>query len=95
VTQRLNTTLTIQDYHQQLRDRLMKEHGPMMTGLHLAKALGFSSATALRRAALAESAGVRTFPIAGRRGRFAFTDDVAAWLIGLRAEVMPERTEEG
>jgi hypothetical protein len=58
----------------------MKMHGPLMSNASLAQALGLPSTSALRQARRRGLVGVRTFKIAGRRGIFALTEDVAQWL---------------
>lgn len=44
------------------------------------KALGYSNSKALRQARLQKRLGVRVFSVPNRKGAFALTRDVAAWL---------------
>jgi hypothetical protein len=95
MTQRFSAPFSDGSSYQELRETLRRQHGPMMSGIELAKALGFSSATALRRAALTDSIGVRTFQIPGRRGRFALTDDVVDWIVALHKSASTLKPEGG
>ena len=60
--------------------RLSEVYGPVMGGVQLRQALGFSSAAAMRQAALRGQVGVRLFSLRNRRGKFALTHEVATWL---------------
>ena len=51
-----------------------------MGGACLVKALGYSNSKALRQARLQKRLGVRVFSVPNRKGAFALTRDVAAWL---------------
>jgi hypothetical protein len=66
-----------------LRDEMYREHGPLLTGMPLAKALGYRSTAAMRFALAHRRLPIRVFQIAGRRGNYAFTNDVATWLLSL------------
>jgi hypothetical protein len=59
---------------------LNAEYGPLIGGADLVKTLGFRSAEAMRQAVSRKKLPVRTFTIPSRRGRFAYTFDVARWL---------------
>lgn len=59
---------------------LLDKHGPLMGGDALYAALGFRTYAAFHRARLNGDVDVHVFPISGRRGVFALTTDVAAWL---------------
>jgi len=63
-----------------LERELSKSHGPMMTGDSLWKALGYSSIEAFRQAIARHLTPIPIFGIERRRGKFALTKDVAAWL---------------
>ncbi len=63
-----------------LREYLLQLHGPLMHGQALWSALGFRSSEAFGKALRRQTVPVQTFEIPGRRGRFAKTLDVAAWL---------------
>jgi len=64
----------------ELRKTLEIEWGYVMGSAGLRRAFGFASQAALRAAIAAGRMPVRTFTIEGRRGPFALTHDVAAWL---------------
>ncbi|HZR02488.1 MAG TPA: hypothetical protein VFA81_04860 [Burkholderiales bacterium] len=65
---------------QGIQDDLLARHGELMTGEPLRRALGFASERSFLRAAKGKNLPVRVFELAGRRGRFARTRDVAQWL---------------
>lgn len=69
-----------------LTEQLLKEFGPLMGGEDLRRALGYKTEPAFARAVRMDTVGIRTFNIPNRRGKFAFTTDVAAWLVMLRQE---------
>jgi hypothetical protein len=77
-----------------LERELMQLHGPMMTGESLCVALGYPSKDAFRQAVARKSTPIPVFGIEKRRGKFALTKDVAAWLATqrdqavMRAEVL-------
>jgi hypothetical protein len=59
---------------------LMQEHGPLLPASVAAKLLGFRSTDALRQARIRKRLPIPMFTIEGRRGWFASTEIVAAWL---------------
>ena len=59
---------------------LLKEHGPFLSASVTAKVLGFKSTDALRQARCRQLLPVPMFPLEGRRGWFASTTAVAAWV---------------
>lgn len=59
---------------------LMQEHGPLLCASVAAKLMGFKSTDALRQARIRHRLPVPMFTIEGRRGWFASTETVAAWL---------------
>lgn len=63
---------------------LSEKHGPMMSGKHLRIALGYPSQEAFRQAYLRKTTPIPIFSIERRRGKFALTRDVAAWLAAQR-----------
>lgn len=63
-----------------LEAMLLERYGLVMGSAQIREALSFPSAEALRVALLRGKVGVATFAIAGRRGRFALTVKVAAFL---------------
>jgi len=69
-----------QDIEQSLQAQLLERYGPMLSGRDLSQALGFPSPTAFKQAALRGTLPVPVFQLPNRRGRFALTHEVAAWL---------------
>lgn len=65
---------------QRLLGSLLSDWGYLMGSAGLRQALGFSSQAALRVAIDTGRVPVRVFPIEGRKGRYALTHEVAAWL---------------
>lgn len=63
---------------------LTKLHGPMMTAEPLRLALGYPSKDAFRQAIARKTIPIPVFGIAKRRGKFALTKDVAAWVVAQR-----------
>lgn len=63
-----------------LESDLNKKYGPLIGGKDLVLTLGFKTAPAFRRAEKMGLLGVKVFSIAGRRGKFAYTKDVATWI---------------
>ena len=59
---------------------LVRVLGPVVGGAALVTALGFPSSDACRTARARTRLPIPTFSVAGRRGRFAATADIAAWL---------------
>lgn len=73
----------------QLLTDLEAHHGPLLGGTALYRSLGLPSAAAFRQAASRGRLPVPVFSIPNRRGRFALTRDVAAWLAKLPAGTAP------
>lgn len=73
----------------QLRSELLECYGPMVGGPELIKLLGFKTYTAFYRTWRAGDLGVQVFHIPGRRGLFALTQDVAAWMSQLARPASP------
>jgi len=59
---------------------LLLAYGPLVGGATLARVLAFPSPEAFRQAVARGRIPVRIFELKGRRGRFAFSRDIAAWL---------------
>jgi len=68
--------------HQFLGDR----YGPLLSGKDLWSALGFKNSSAFRKAKSEGRLGVKVFSIPNRRGSYAYTKDVSAWLSNLNSE---------
>lgn len=76
-----------------LRQDLYGRYGPLVGGQDLAKLLGFQTAAALRQAEIRVTLPIAVFSIENRRGRFAFTEDVANWLASLRHRTLGRSME--
>lgn len=61
------------------------EYGPLIGGNDLAKILGFRTLGAFNKSIREDRIGIKTFAIPGRKGKFAFSEDVANWLNEIRA----------
>ena len=59
---------------------LLAAHGHILSAGTTAKVMGFASTDALRFARVSGRLSVPMFLVEGRRGWFAATEDVAAWL---------------
>lgn len=64
-----------------LAGQMLEKYGPLLRGVELYTALGFRTYAAFHRARENGRIGVRTFEVQGRRGVFALTNEVAAWLL--------------
>lgn len=60
--------------------RLLAQHGELMNGRAIQALLKYPSDRAFRRAVAAGTVPVPVFRMEGRRGWFARTDQVSAWL---------------
>jgi len=60
--------------------KLYEEYGPLIGGPQLVKVLGFRTNAAFRQAEKIGNIGIDVFEIEGRKGKFARTHDVEAWL---------------
>lgn len=63
-----------------LEEQLLFQFGPTLGGHDLYAALGFKTYSAFHRSKQRDEIGVHVFTLPGRRGWFALTTDVAAWL---------------
>ena len=70
-----------------LSKKLCDDHGPLISGPDLWRALGFKSASAFHQAHSRGLLGVRVFKIPNRRGLFAITADVSDWIERTATEV--------
>jgi hypothetical protein len=69
----------------QLRESLLRLHGPLLGGKPLVLALGHRSVESLRQARRRGQVAVPLFTVPNRRGWFALTQDVADWLASVRS----------
>lgn len=65
---------------------LREKFGELIPVRELARMLGYSSVSALNKSADRGHLPFRLVQLPGRRGRFAFSRDVAAWLESIRGE---------
>ncbi len=63
---------------------LTSAYGPIVGGDKLTRLLGYPSNEAFRQALNRGLLPVETFNIPHRRGKFAYTEDIAAWLSSLK-----------
>lgn len=68
-------------------DALVSKYGQLIASRDLVVELGFSSAAALRQSVHRNKLGFAVFAINNRRGKFAFTKDVATWLANQQSKV--------
>lgn len=66
-----------------IRTELLARYGELLSGQVLQRCLGFRSLRSFQRALSEERLPVPTFTLEGRRGTYARTRDVAAWLASL------------
>lgn len=78
-----------------LERELTAQLGPMMTGEALRAALGYSSQEAFRQAYARNLIPIPVFTLERRRGKFALTKDVAAWLASQRERAVAESIAKG
>ncbi len=64
---------------------LLEKYGPLIDGKELASLLRFSSMAAFRQALRRGALPVKVFELPGRKGKFAFTQDLVQWLDGVKA----------
>lgn len=70
--------------HAELREALEAKHGPLLGGRTLVTSLGHNTSASLRQAQKRGQVSVSLFNLPHRRGYFALTNDVAAWLARAR-----------
>lgn len=75
----------------ELTEQLSRVHGHLLTGRSLWQILGFKNSAAFRQAKSRGVLGVRVFTIPNRRGSFATTREVAAWLFQISSPVERHR----
>lgn len=81
------------DRPRELERELTERFGPLIGGAHLVTVAGFPTGAAFRKALHRGRVGFTVFQIAGRRGRFAWTADVARWLAQLPQVQAPSTTK--
>ena len=77
----------------ELRATLVATYGAVVGGKELARALGFRTQSAFRKALNRGALSVQLFQMPGRRGRFALCTELATWLWNQRQDsYLPDRT---
>jgi len=85
----------LQPLFQQLYEGLRADHGPILGGVDLARAMGYRSLAAFRQARRRGQIEVNLFTLPKRRGVFALGVDVAKWLAHARqANLVAPNAEE-
>lgn len=69
--------------------RLLQKYGQLIGTTEMAKVLGYPTPNALRMAIYRKTLPIRMFDVPGRRGKFALTAEVEAWLATLGADGTP------
>ena len=69
------------DLLKEINAEFLGQCGPLLSGANLQKALGYDDIADFESAQVAGDLPVRTFEIEGRSGQFAYSWDVACWLI--------------
>lgn len=70
---------------------LLDKYGPLVGGRELCRLLGFPTLGAFRQSWRRGQLPVPVFTIPHRRGGYALTADIAAWLVALRGAADTER----
>jgi hypothetical protein len=65
---------------------LMEQYGPLLTGDDLRRALGYISKDAFRQSMVRNTVPVKLFSLEHKKGKYAFTKDVAYYLASVRVE---------
>jgi len=84
----MNASQSLTEY----RRELTHMYGPVIGGHDLSLVLGFRTQQAFRKALERGHIPVQTFALEGRRGKFAATADIAAWL--WNARYSPRRRQQ-
>ncbi len=63
-----------------LQQQLLEKYGPLLGGDDLARALGYRTSAAMKKAWREKVLTLNFFRIPGRRGLYCLTGDVATWL---------------
>lgn len=68
----------------ELRESMLRMHGPLLGGNALVVALGHKNAASFRQARRRGQIAITLFTVPNRRGWFALTQEVADWLANIR-----------
>lgn len=80
----------MQDYAEQLEQKLTEKYGFVLGSDPLFKLLGYPTINALKQGVIRNQISVPIFSIENRRGKFALTKDVAEWLAMKRLSAICE-----
>ncbi len=73
---------------------LMEKYGPLMTKKDLVKVLGYASEEAFERSLQRQSLHLKLVRLQNRRGVFAMSRDVAAFLVGISRDAEAPRGKQ-
>lgn len=73
---------------------LMEKYGPLMTKKDLVKVLGYASEEAFERSLQRQSLDLKLVRLHNRRGVFAMSRDVAAFLVGISRDAEVSRVKQ-
>lgn len=83
--QNAESTYTQQEsLEHEIFEDLKNKYGFLMSGNDVAKQLGFKSTEAFRQAVFRKKLSINIFTIPNRKGKFAYSKDVAEWLASLK-----------
>ena len=69
-----------------LQQQLLEKYGPLLGGDDLARALGYRTSAAMKKAWREKAEKLNFFRIPGRRGLYCRTGDVATWFCGVASQ---------
>ncbi len=74
-----------------LSEQMVRNHGELLGGTALVRALGYNSSAALRQARRRDHVAVTLFTLPNRRGVYALTREIADWLAISRHRTATQR----
>lgn len=80
------------EFEKQLSEELMARYGLLVGGKDLQMALGYPSNAAFRQSIARKTTPIPVFRIENRKGKFALTKDLAAWLSARRHSALTDHT---
>ncbi len=76
--------MTKSEFRDYIEEKLISEHGILISGEALAKVLGFNSKAAFRKGVERGTVEIPIMTFKNRRGKFAVSSDVAEWITNNR-----------
>ena len=73
---------------------LFDKYGPLIGGSDLVKILGYRTSSAFKKSVRESRVGIQIFDITGRKGKFAYSAEVAIWLSQLSSNITIEIKKE-